>query len=256
MERADKDYTHPQDISYKEDKEVKYFSVIGSRGKKAYDKVSKKLPTDLVTLNRKAKIRVEADKGFGLTQDGKRQALEVLMKEMTNLYQLGFLGAEAMAMLVKRFIEEYGYGSTEEFMEAVENGVTQGQMSDQQIHQMKIALLSVLKDTKAVGAEHDKTLVDSTKLGTLQTLKDAGLLDQLNQEGKQNIEVDNLVKLYDKAPEDIRRQIETKLGFTPSSAEPISPSSAQSAERLHKVVKGSHEMKMAEQAANQPDTNQ
>lgn len=246
MERADKEYIKPVEVSYKEDNKVNYFSVIGTRGKKAHDKVSKSLPNDIVTLNRKAKIRVEADQGFGLTQDGRRQAMNDLMKTMTQLYQEGFLAPQAMSMLVKRYVEEYGYGSTEEFMDAVEQGVTQGQMSQTQINQMKIALLQVLKDTKTAGPEHEKSLVDSTKLGALQTMKDVGLLDQLNQEGKQNIEVDDLVKLYKDAPDDVRRSIEQKLGLVPSASEPIAPSQADSAHKLHSVVKGSHEMAMNE----------
>lgn len=236
MERADKDYIHPVEISYKEDNDTHYFNVIGSRGKKAYNRVNKQLPDDLVTLNRKAKIRIEADKGFGLTQDGRRTAMKDLMKDMTALYQEGFLGAEAMSLLVKRYVEEYGYGSTEEFMEAIENGVQQGQMSDNQIKQMQIAILKTLKDAGIVGKPHEKTLVDSTKLGTLHALKDAGLLEQLNQEGKDNIEVEQLVKLYDKAPDDVRRAIEAKLGIQPSQSEPISPSQSETAERLHKIV--------------------
>jgi hypothetical protein len=253
MERADKDYIHPVEISYKEDNNTHYFNVVGSRGKKAYDKVSKKLPDDLVVLNRKAKIRIEADKGFGLTQDGRRQAMETLMKEMVNLYQLGFLGAQAMSLLVKRMVEEYGYGSTEEFMEAIEDGITQGQMSQQQINQMKIAMLQVLKDAKMTGPEMEKKLMDhntanlqTTQLGVLKTMKDVGLLDKLGAEGKDNIEVDNLVKLYKDASPELRRQIETKLGLQPASDEPISPSQADSAKALHEIVKGTHEMKMGE----------
>ncbi len=252
MERADKDYIHPVEISYKEDKEVNYFSVIGSRGHKAYKKVNKELPNDLITLNRKAKIRVEADSGFGLTQDGRRKGIETLMNQMVELYKLGFVGAEAMALLVKRMVEEYGYGSTEEFMEAIENGVTQGQMSQQQIKQMQIAILQVLKDTGNVGKEHEKRLVDSTKLGTLTALKDAGLLDK-EEKGGLTEEINQLVKLYKDAPDDIRREIEAKLGLKPSEAEPVAPSQADSAKKLHDITKGSHEMKMSEVEANKPE---
>lgn len=247
MERADKDYIRPIEISYKEDNETKYFTVIGSRGKKAHDRINSKLPKDLVTLTRKAKIRVEADKGFGLTQDGRRQAMESLMKEMVNLYQLGFLGAEAMAMLVKRFIEEYGYGSTEEFMEAIERGVTQGQMSNQQIKQMQIALLKTLNDAGIVGPAGDKRLVDSTKLGALQVLQDAGLVQQSEKEGKPGEAMSSLVNLYKMAPPDIKRQIEQIMGLKPSDEEPVTLEQAKTAKELHSVVKGNQEMEMAKQ---------
>jgi hypothetical protein len=243
MERADKDYIHPVEISYQEDNKTSFFNVIGSRGKKAYDLVKKGLPNDLVTLNRKAKIRVESDKGFGLTQDGRRKAMQDLMKNMLELYQLGFLGSEAMAMLVKRMVEEYGYGSTEQFMEAIENGITQGQLSQQQIQQVKIALLSVLKDAKMTGPELEKQLVShneanlqTTKLGVLQTLKDAGLIKKTEGEGKPEAAMDALVNLYKVAPPDVKRQIETQMGLQPSTEEPISLEQAQTAKELHTIV--------------------
>lgn len=256
MERGDKDYIKPVDFSYKEGNDVKHITVIGSRGRKAHQKIGAHVPHDAVTLNRRAKIRIEADSGFGLTQDGRRQAMDVLMKNMTALYGQGFLSAEAMSMLVKRFVEEYGYGSTEEFMEAVENGVTQGQMSQQQIQQMKIAILQTLKDADLVGKGADKKMVESTKVGVLQTLKDSGLLDKEQAAGQLGDEVDQLVKLYKDAPDDIRRSIEMKLGLVPSQAEPISPSQSESAERLHKVVKSNHEMKMTEQASENEQKQQ
>jgi hypothetical protein len=252
MERADKDYIHPVEMSYKKDNDTHYFNVIGSRGKKAHDKINADLPKDIVTLNRKAKIRIEADKGFGLTQDGRRQGMQTLMKEMVNLYQLGFLGAEAMAMLVKRFVEEYGYGSTEQFMEAIERGITQGQMSQQQMKQMQVAILQVMKDLKMTGPDLEKQLVQhneanlhTTKLGVLQTLKDTGLIKQTEGEGKPEAAMDALVSLYKISPPDIKRQIETKMGLEPSQDEPVTLEQAKTAKELHTVIKGKQDMELA-----------
>lgn len=237
LERADKDYIKPVEISYKEDKDVKYFSVIGTQGKKTHAKIGKSLPHDIVTLNRKLKIRIEADSGFGLTQDGRRQALDVLMKNMIALYKEGFVGPQAMSLLVKRFVEEYGYGSTEEFMEALENGVTQGQMSQDQIQQMKIAMIQVLKDT------------NMTQAGVQQVLKDSGLIGEAEKEGKPEATLGPLINLYKTSPPDIRRQIEQLLGLTPSQDEPVTLDQAKSAKELHSVVKSKHEMAQAEQSS-------
>ena len=252
MERGDKDYVKPHEISYEENekgkKVVKYFDVIGGRGKKIHKEVDKALPNDIITLNRKAKIRIEADQGFGLTQDGRRKSMIELIQQGLAWYKEGFLAPPAMAMLVKRYVEEMGFGSTEDFMDEVEKGVTQGNMSQTQIQQMQIALLKVLKDSGAVGAEHEKRLTESTQLGTLKTMKDVGLLDKLDQTGQTQPEIEDLVKLYKDAPDDLRRQIEAKLGLQPSEAEPIAPSQADSAHKLHQVTKSTHEMAMEEAA--------
>ncbi len=64
----------------------------------------------------------------------------------------------------------------------------------------------------------------------------------MRAQGKTNIEVDNLVKLYKDASPEIRREIEQKLGLQPATDEPISPTQASSAEKLHKIVSGNHAM--------------
>lgn len=238
MERGDKDYIKPMEMSYKDGNNIEYMSVIGSRGKKAHAKIGEKLPNDIVTLNHKAKIRVEADTGFGLTQDGRRKAMDVLMTQMINLYKEGFIGAEAMAMLVKRFVEEYGYGSTEEFMEALERGVTQGQMSQNQVKQMQIAILQTLKDAQMVGPAADKKQVMVAKVGTLESLKESGLAKNI-QDGSAVPEKDldeDMVKIYKDAPPDVRREIEAKLGLTPSQEEPVTLNQAKTAKEVHGIA--------------------
>lgn len=242
IERADKDYIKPVEVSYKEDKDYKAFDVIGSRGKRIHGEVGKPLPTDLVVLDRKAKIRVEADMGFGLTVEGRKQAIQSIVTNMVALYKEGFVGPQAMALVIKRYIEEYGFGSTEEFMEAIENGVTEGQMSQQQINQMKLAMLQVLRDTKSVGPEANQNLVETTKLGVLQTLKDTGLIPQISQEGKPEENEKNLIALYKIAPPDIKRQIEQILGLTPSQDEPVSLDQAKTAHTLSEVAKNTKKM--------------
>ena len=45
-------------------------------------------------------------------------------------------------------------------------------MTNEQIDQMKVAVLEVLKDAGVVGQEADQKLVDSTKLGMLEASQD------------------------------------------------------------------------------------
>lgn len=245
MERGHKDHIKPEEISYKEDGKPASFTVIGHEGYKLHKKINKSIPNDIVTLNKKAKIRVEIDQGLGLTAAGKKEAMGVLMKQLTELYQAGFLSSGAMQLAIKRNLEIYGYGSTEEFMEQVENGVQQGQMSNNQVQQMQIAMVKTLKDVGLAGSEHDKRLVDSTKLGTLHALKDAGLLSKEEEQGKIGEEIDQMVKLYKDASPDIRRQIEEKLGLQPADDEPISPTQADSAHKLHEISRGNQEAELA-----------
>ena len=237
IERADKDILKPMEVSYKENGDPKYFDVIGKRGFAISQKVGVTLPKGIVTLDRKVKLRIEIEPGLGLTMEGKKEAMKSIIADLISLYKEGFLNPEALSQVLKKYLEVFGYGSTEEFMKAVDEGVTAGQMTDNQLKQIQIAVLQAMKDAGAVGPQADQKLVTASKLGTLQSLKDAGLIDKMgNQqaglENRQKI-IDDMVKIYKDSPDDVRRQIEASLGMQPSSSEDISPSQAETASKIH-----------------------
>jgi hypothetical protein len=240
LERAHKDFLSPVEVSSIQDGQPQYFDVIGKRGFDLSNQVQKELPQDVVTIDKTTKVRIEIEPGLGLTMDGKKQAMQGIIDYMLKLYQEGFIAPEAMQQVLKKFLETFGYGSTEEFMEAMENGVTAGQMSDNQIKQMQIAMAQTLKDVGAVGPQADQKLVTASKVGTLQSLKDAGVLDKMNDMSNaagvaQDKLDDDMVKIYKDAPPDIRRQIETKLGLQPSENEPIAPIQAETAKKISTI---------------------
>lgn len=252
LERADKDFLEPVEVSSMEDGEPMYFDVIGQRGMELSKKVNKELPEDVIPLNRKTKIRIEIEAGLGLTMEGKKDSAKQLIEYFTRLYELGFLSAEAMSMMVKRYVETLGYGSTEELMEAIENGITQGQMSEQQIKQMQIAIAQVLQDTGAVGPEADEKMVTSTKVGTLEAMKDAGMLDKKDGEGMKTQDLlDNFVKIYKDSPSDVRDQIVQALGLQPSNEEEISPSQADTASKINSMANDNKQTELS--AASQTE---
>jgi hypothetical protein len=241
LERADKDFLEPVEVSSVEDGQPMYFDVIGKRGYQLSKRVNKELPDGVVPIDKKAKVRIEIEPGLGLTMDGKKQAMQQIIDYMLKLYQEGFIAPEAMQQVLKKFMETFGYGSTEEFMEAMDEGVTAGQMSDNQVKQMQIAIAKTLQDTGVVGKQADDKLVTAAKIGTLQSLKDSGVLDKMvggKQDGLSTKERDDdLVKIYKDASPEIRRQIEETLGLTPAKDEPISPAMADTATKVKGIVK-------------------
>lgn len=255
LERADKDFLEPVEVSDSQDGETQYFDVIGQRGMKVQQKLGNQLPADIVPLKKDSHIRIEIEAGLGLTMEGKKESAQQLIDYYLKLYQAGFIGPEAMSMIVKRFTETLGYGSTEELMEAIEQGITQGQMSDQQTQQIQVAVLKTLKDAGMVGPEMDKKLVDSTKVGALTALKDAGMIKQ-GPDGNPIAEtmqktLDDQTKIYQYAPADIRKQIEESLGMTPSTQEDIAPVQADTATKIHGMVNATAQTGLA---AKQQDT--
>ncbi len=243
LERADKDYLEPKEVESLEDGEPQYFDVIGQRGYDLSQKVGKKLPEDIVPISRKSKVRIEIEPGLGLTMEGKKEAMKAIMDYFVQLSDKGFITKEAMTMAVKRFMETFGYGSTQELMEAIENGSNMDQISEEDIMKMKVGLAEVLKDTGAVGPEFDQKLVDSTKLGTLESLKETGLLDGLNQPKEGKSLTEELHVTYKDLPEDVKREVEGRIGLTPSQM--ISPTGSEQIETEAKA-------EIAIQNANNP----
>lgn len=177
LERADKDYLEPHEVESLEDGEPNYFDVIGQRGYDLSEKVGKELPSDIIPISKKTKVRIEIEPGLGLTMEGKRQAMQSIIEYMLKLVESGYVTKEALDMVIKRFLETFGYGSTQEFMEAMDEGTTKEQMTDEQITEMKIAMVEALRDTGVAGPEAEQRLVDSTKVGVLEAITDAGLTD-------------------------------------------------------------------------------
>ena len=221
LERADKDFLEPQESTYMEDGEPKYFDVIGSRGMEMSQKVNKQLPEGVVPLKKDLKVRIEIEPGLGLTMAGKKEAMQQILDYVIKMMQVQLVPPDAGKMILKRFMEVFGFGSTQEFMEIMDTA-PQGDVTEESLQKMQIALLTALKDSGAVGPEMEARLVDSTKLGVAQTLKDIGLLDKLNKPDPgvmDNPELDAIP--YKDAPEDIKRQMEARAGLIPSKG--ISP---------------------------------
>lgn len=229
LERAHKDFLKPVEVSSIEDGQPNYFDVIGKRGYDLSKKVGKQLPDDIVTLDKDVKLRIEIEPGLGLTMDGKKQAMESIIDYMLKLAQAipGSIPPEALQQVIKKFLEAFGYGSTQELMEAMEQGMTQGQMTEEQIMRMKVAIVEAMKDSGAVGPVAENRMVDTTKVGVLQALKDSGIADAVGQ-GQQVQEKplsESLSITYKDLPEDVKREVEAKIGLTPSKG--ISPTGSQ-----------------------------
>lgn len=221
LERADKDYMEPHEVSYVEDSQPEYFDVIGERGMKLSKTVNKSLPQGVVPLKKDLKVRIEIEPGLGLTMDGKKQAMQQIIDYMLKLalpapQGLGAIPMDAIKQVVKKFMETFGYGSTQEFMEVLDNAPNMNQQSDEDIMKMKVAIIEALRDAGAVGPEHDAKLVDSTKVGVLETLKESGVLDAVNK--PETIPppkslAESLSIAFKDLPEDTKKAVIVQLGL-------------------------------------------
>ena len=179
LERADKDFMEPKEVSYIEDSEPQFFDIIGNKGFELSQTVGKALPPTIIPIKKGTKVRIEIEPGLGLTMDGKRNSMQQIIEFMLKFSQVGAVNPEAIKVVMKKFLDTFGFGSTQEFMEAMEQGNV-NDMTEEQIMKMKVAIVEAMKDAGAVGPEHDQKLVDSTKVGVVEALKDTGMLDKQN----------------------------------------------------------------------------
>ncbi len=220
FEIADENYVHPKDVTHSERGKPVNFQVIGATALKKRKNMKIDNPDGLITLSKDAKVDIEVQNGAAYTRAGKQEATQNMINTMLQWAQVGALNIEAVKLVIEKYLESFEFGSTAEFMEAIDKGMGMA-MTDQQITQIKTAVLQALQDAGEVGQEASDKRVMENKIGTLQALKDSGLAKGI-QDGvqtKENIDIDID---YKDAPEDVKREMEAKAGFAPSKT--ISPS--------------------------------
>jgi hypothetical protein len=267
LERADKDFLEPMEVSSVEDGEPNYFDVIGQRGLELSQKINKQLPEGVVPLKRDTKVRIEIEPGMGVTIDGKKDSMQQIINFMIQMASpdVGAIPPEALRLVIKRFLEVFGYGDTQEFMEILDQVPPGQDMTQDQTMKMQIAMLQALKDSGAVGPEADKKLVDSTKVGVLETLKESGLMDKLNKP-EEPIQPKSLAEslsiAFKDLPEDTKADVIQSLGLprpsTPSPAgsdqvaKHVETAKSAATPVIDQNAKHQSEMALKEKALNRP----
>lgn len=179
-------FIKPQTVYLLEKGEPKYFDIIGQVGIEARQKAKIEEPlSDTVIIEGDSKVKIEVEQGLGFTHDGKKKTMQGIIEFMVPLMERGILTTDAVKVIVNQFLEVFQFGATQEFMEAMDTGLQSSQLTDDQMQQIKIAVLETLKEAGVVGPEADEKLIDSTKVGVVEALKDTGMLDRQEDKGEE-----------------------------------------------------------------------
>lgn len=179
LDIASKYFIQPQTVMILEENKPEYFDIIGEAGLEARQKAGMPVPENIVPIKGDYKVDIEVESGLGFTQAGKKETAQQIVQFMIQMAQMGLLTMDAVKVMVKRLLEAYQFGSTQEFMEALETGTSTTPLTEEQITQMKVAVIEALKEAGYIGQEMDNKMVNSTKVGVVEALKD--LADQGNQ---------------------------------------------------------------------------
>ncbi len=169
IEIASKYFISPQTVYYLNEGQPNYFDIIGEAGIKARQKAKIEVPTDVVPIMGDMLVDIEIESGLGYTMEGKKQTMQQIAQFMVQLAAQGYVSQPAVQKVVERFLKVFQFGSTQEFMEAMQEGNMP--MTNQQIQEMKVAMAEVLKDT-GLGQPNVEQDIQKTKVGVAEALKD------------------------------------------------------------------------------------
>ena len=222
---ADDHFVTPQPVSYTRSGETQHFQVIGKSALKRRKNKKIDTPDNLVTLGKDTKLDIEIEQGMAYTRAGKKESMQDVINTMLQYVQAGIVTPDAVKVVIQQYLEQYQFGNTAEFMEALDLDSLAKGMGEAQLMQIKTAILEALKDAGEVGPEADQNHEQITKFAVLSALKDAGLVKHIQDAGtaataqpvKESVSIN-----YKDAPEDVKRQMESEAGFQPSNT--LSPS--------------------------------
>lgn len=181
---ASKYYITPQTVYDLKKGEPNYFDIMGEAGINAYKKAQIDIPSGVVPIKADTQVDIEVESGLGFTAEGKKATMQQISQFMVQLAQAGYLTQPAVMNVVNRFLEIFQFGSTSEFMEAMQVGTQSSPLNEEQLQQMKIAVVEAMKDAGVVGQgqqKNDEEDILKAKIGTLEAMKESGMIDKQPQ---------------------------------------------------------------------------
>ena len=171
---------------------------------------------NVVPIKKDYKVDIEIQSGLGYTDQGKKAAMLELANFILAMTKEGVMPPEAIKVIVKRMVEVYKFGPTGEIMEALD-ALGQEQLDEQQLKQIKLAVIEVLKDAKQAGLfdpDEDKHL-NISKMGAIQAISDAkkaGMWEEKQQSQLQEREIEKIEKIETgKDGQKTTKQVKTKM---------------------------------------------
>ena len=183
LDYADDYFVTPKTVYYMEKGEPQYFDIIGASAmEKRQDLKIDTEPLNAIPIKRDYRVDIEIERGLAYTHEGKKQAAKELGDYMVQLSQIGLVDPEVVKVYLRKLLEVYGFGASNE-MEAMEQYSAAGQMTEEQVQTMKVAIIEVMKDMQAAGILPTmEQRIEEGKVATAEAIRDTGLASKQPQE--------------------------------------------------------------------------
>jgi len=175
IDAASKSFIDPKTVYILDEDEPDYYKVIGQRGVDARKKANLPVPPNTITIKNNYKIKIEVEPALGFTMSGKKETMLQIVQFLQGMAKEGYLSQDAVKVVINKFLSTFQFGSTQEFMEAMDSGTQSNPLNEDQLTQMKIAVIEAMKDAGMVGNDTSGDDITKTKIGVVEALKDLGV---------------------------------------------------------------------------------
>jgi len=172
LDIADKHFVSPQSVYLLDAGEPTWFDIIGQRGIELRREAGIDVPQNIVPLKKDYQVDINIESGLGYTMEGKRETMQQIVQYFVPLIEGGLVSRDSLAVLTKQLLDTYQFGATQEFMDALNTGTQTAPLNEEQIMQMKVAMLEALKDAGYVGQEEEERQIQTTKIGVAEAIND------------------------------------------------------------------------------------
>ena len=176
---ADDYFVSPQTYEFLEKGEPQYFDVIGKNAMQKRKDLNVPVDGQTIPLSGDYRVEIEVEAGLGYTKQGQRETMLKLISEfLLPLVDKQMIPPQAVKVMIERTFETFQFGATAEFMDALDKFQGQGNMTEDQLQAMKVAIAEVLKDLQGSEIFPDQQArIDEGKMATAEALKDTGMID-------------------------------------------------------------------------------
>ena len=192
LDGADDHFVSPQTVYYLEKGEPQYFDVIGATGlqKRQDINLTDSLSGEEIPLKRDYRVDIEIQSGLGYTKEGKKAAAKELGDWLVQMAQLGAVDPKVVKIFTEKLFEQYSFGPTQDIMEAMDDALNNGQLTEQQLDSIKVAVVEVFQDLIKNGVLPDQEQrIEESKVAVAEALSDTGMAERLANDPKTQIEV-------------------------------------------------------------------
>src|SRR3989304_129895 len=168
LDLADRYFVNPQVSYFLEKGEPQYFDIIGATTLAKRQALGVETPETAVPLSGEYRGDIQVESGLGYTREGQRESAKELGNFIIQIAGLGLVSPEFAKIFILKLLEQYGFGVTQEVVEALEQ---EGQMGQEQIDKIKLAMVETMGDLQKQGTlPTGEQRVQEGKTATAETL--------------------------------------------------------------------------------------